>query len=128
MSSKSIYGFEISGMQRMLESMSPVLKSVQMSNAVAAAMPTSMINQQLFDATQPIIEAAERWNQMFNTVEMIGLRESLMRTSKILGSYRMVQTNNIAQSLLKFTSLQNSVINSFKGHGLGVDPAIFATM
>jgi hypothetical protein len=73
----------------MLESMSPVFKTVQMSNTVTAAMPTSMINQQLLDATQPIREAAERWNQICNTIEMTGLRESIMRTSNLMESSSM---------------------------------------
>lgn len=128
MSSKSIYGLEISGMQRMLESMSPVLKSVQMSNAVAAAMSTSMINQQLFDATQPIREATERWNQMFNSVEMIGLRESLMRTSELMGSSSVIEATNNLQRVLKSVSLQMNLSSTIQQLNLGFDPRIFETI
>ncbi|NDL68716.1 SH3 domain-containing protein [Anaerotalea alkaliphila] len=128
MSSKSIYGFEISGMQRMLESMSPVLKSVQMSNAITAAMPTSMISQQLFDATQPLREATERWNQIFNTVEMTGLRESLMRTSNLMGSSSMIEASNNLQRVLKSASLQMNLSSTTQQLNLGFDPRIFETI
>jgi len=128
MSSKSIYGFEISGMQRMLESMSPVLKSVQMSNAITAAMPTSMIVQQLFDATQPLREATERWNQIFNTVEMTGLRESLMRTSNLMGSSSMIEASNNLQRVLKSASLQMNLSSTTQQLNLGFDPRIFETI
>lgn len=128
MSSKSIYGFEISGMQRMLESISPVLKSVQMSNAVAAAMPTSLITQQLFDATQPLREATERWNQIFNTVDMIGLRESLMRTSELMRSSSVIEATNNLQRVLKTASLQVSLSSTTQQQNLGFDPRIFETI
>ena len=128
MSSKPIYGFEISGMQRMLETMSPVLKSVQMSNAVVAAMSTSMINQQLFDATQPIREATERWNQMFNSVEMIGLRESLMRISELMGSSSVIEATNNLQRVLKSASLQMNLSSTTQQLNLGFDPRMFETI
>ena len=128
MSSKSIYGFEISGMQRMLESMSPVLKSVQMSNAITAAMPTSMISQQLFDSTQLLREATERWNQIFNTVEMIGLRESLMRTSELLRSSSMIEATNNLQRVLQTASLQMNLSSTVEQLNLGIDPKIFETV
>jgi len=130
MSSKSIYGIgiETSGMQRMLESMSPVLKSVKMSNAVAAAMSTSMINQKLFNPTQPIREATERWNQIFNTVEMNGLRESLMRTSNLMGSSSVIEATNNLQRALKSASLQMNLSSSTQQLNLGIDPKIFETV
>lgn len=53
MSRKIKYGFDISGVQRVLDSISPAIQAAQMSNAVVAAIPTSIINQQLLDATQP---------------------------------------------------------------------------
>lgn len=124
MSSKSIYGLEISGMQRMLESMSPVLNSVQMSNAVAAAMSTSIINQQLFNATQPIREATERWNQMFNTVEMNGLRESLMRTSNLMGTSSVIEATNNLQRALKSASLQMNLSSSVQQLNFNIDPMV----
>lgn len=128
MSSKSIYGFEISGMQRMLESMSPVLKSVQMSDAIPATMPTRMISQQLFDATQPLREATERWNQIFNTVEMIGLRESLMRTSELLRSSSVIEVTNNLQRVLQTASLQMNLNSTVEQLNLGIDPKIFETV
>jgi len=124
MSSKSIYGFEISGMQRILESMSPVLKSVQISNAVVAAMPTSIITQQLFDAAQPLREATERWNQIFNPVEMIGLRESLMRTSELMGSSSVIEATNNLQRVLKSASLQMNLGSSVRQYNFSIDPVV----
>lgn len=127
MSSKLIHGFEISGMQRMLESMSPVLQSIQISNAVAAAMPTSMINQQLFDATQPIRAATERWNQMFNTVDMAGLRKSISIASEMMGSYSMIEVNNNLQRVFKSASLQMNLSSAAQQLNLGFDPQVIET-
>lgn len=129
MSSKSIYGIgiEISGMQRVLESMSPVLKSVHMLNAAAAAMSTSIINQQLFIAAQPIREATERWNQIFNTVEMNALRESLKSTSELMGSSSVNEATNNLQRVLKSASLQMNLSSAVQLLNLGINPQIMET-
>lgn len=128
MSCKSMYGYKISGMQRMLENMSPVLKSVQTSNAVTAAMSTSIINQQLFDATKPIREAAERWNKIFNTFEMNGLRESVMRASKLMGSSSIIDSSNNLERVIKSASFQMHFSGIDQQMNLGFDPRIFETI
>lgn len=128
MSSKSIDEFEISGMQSLLESISPGLKSVQISNAMIAAVPRSITNRQLFDTIQPIREAAEGWNQISDTVELIGLIESLMRTSEITGLYKMIDRSNNLQRVLKSTPLQISLSSTTQQLNLRFDSRIFETM
>lgn len=81
-------------MQRILETMSPVFQIIQISNTVTVALPTSMITQPLFDATLPISEAAERCNQIFNSVDMVGLRKSLCITSELMRSPSMIEASN----------------------------------
>lgn len=128
MNRKTKYGFEISEVQRMLDSISPVIQIVQMSNAVAAAMPTSYINNQLIDATQPIREAAERWNQMYNSTGITRILESTTRISKMMRTSGIIEANGSIQSLLKIASLQKNIQKPFNGLNLGIDPAIFRTM
>ena len=127
--SKTIkYGFDISGVQRMLDSMSPVIQAAQMSNAVVAAMPTSIINQQLLDATQPMREAAERLHLILNSDGIARVMENSNRISEIIGSSIMFEANSAVQSLLRTTSLQVNIKNSLEGLKLGIDPAILRTM
>lgn len=128
MSSKSIYGFDISGMQRMLESIYPVLKSVQMSDAITTTMSTHLISQQLFDATQPLREATERWNKIFNTAEMNALRESLMRTSELLRSSSVIEATNNIQRVLQTASLKMNLSSIVEQLNLGIDAKIFETV
>ncbi len=122
------YGFGISEVQKMLESMSPVIRMTQISSAIAVAMPTSIINQQLLDATQPMREVAERWNQIFNSSGMIKMIETSNRISEMMRSSAMLEVNSAVESLLRSTSWQVSIKNSFEGLGLGIDPAVFKTL
>jgi len=125
MSKKIKYGFEISGVQRMLESMSPVIQATQMSNAVLAAMPTSIINQQLLDVTQPMREAAERWNQIFNSTGMVRMIETSNRISEMMRLPAMIEANSTLQDVLRSTSLQINLSNTIQQLNLGIDPRIF---
>ena len=122
MTRKINIGFHISEVQRMFGSMSPLIQAAQMSDAVLAAMPTSLINQQVLEATQPMRVTTEKLNQIFNSSGMIRLAESTNRISEIIGA------NSAMQNVLNSVSLHSSVMNSFMNLNLGIDPTILKTM
>lgn len=129
MSRKINYGFDTSGAQRFFDSMSTLIQATQMSNAVLAAMPINHINQQLLEATQPMREAVERMNQIFNSSGMISMLEMTnKRISETMRSFKMIETSNAIQNALQSVSLHSSVMNSFKDLNLGIDPNILKTM
>lgn len=111
-----------------MDSLSSVIQATQMSNAVAVAMPTTVINQQLFDATQPMREAVERWNKIFNFAGMTRMIETSNRISEMMRFSAMIEANSGVANLLKSASWQYNIKNSFEGPGLGIDPAVFKTM
>jgi hypothetical protein len=129
MSRKMNNGFDTSGAQRFFDSMSPLIQATQMSDVVLAAMPTNHINQQLFEAAQPIREAVERMNQIFNSSGMISMLETTSnRISETMRSFKIIETSNAIQNALQSVSLHSSVMNSFKDLNLGIDPTILKTM
>ena len=129
MSRKINYGFDTSGAQRFFDSMSPLIQATQMSHAVLDAMPTNHINQQLLEATQPMREAVERMNRIFNSSGMVSMLETTnKRISETMSSFKMIENSNAIQNALQFVSLHSSVMNSFKDLNLGIDLNILKTM
>ena len=129
MSRKINYGFDTSGAQRFFDSMSPLIQATQMSHAVLDAMPTNHINQQLLEATQPMREAVERMNRIFNSSGMVSMLETTnKRISETMSSFKMIENSNAIQNALQSVSLHSSVMNSFKDLNLGIDLNILKTM
>lgn len=130
MSSKSIssIGIEISGMQKVLESMSSTLRSVQRSNAVATAVSTRRFNDQLFDTTQYIREAIEHLNQVFNSFDMIGLRESVIGIPHLMESSSVIEADIYLKKFLKSSSLQMNLGSTIPHLNLEFDSRIFETI
>lgn len=129
MSGKLNYGFDTSGAQRFFDSMSPLIQATQISHAVLDAMPTNHINQQLLEATQPMREAVERMNRIFNSSGMVSMLETTnKRISETMSSFKMIKNSNAIQNALQSVSLHSSVMNSFKDLNLGIDLNILKTM
>lgn len=121
MNSKFKYGFEIPGILSMMETISPVIQSIQMPDAINAAMYGNMATRQLFNIAQPMREAIEQYNRITDSFNIVGLRDALGMSSDIAGTFSKMGISDNLQHVLNSASLQMDLNSSVNNLNFGID-------
>ncbi|WP_313163924.1 hypothetical protein [Sedimentibacter sp.] len=94
MNNKWKYVSGISGVNAMLDTMSLKLQSALIPNVTDGVINEIMRTQQLLDVEQPISEVIDRWNNVYSSVDMLGLAKSLRIVSERIKPYSMTDISN----------------------------------
>lgn len=113
MNSKYKYGFEFPGILSMMETISPVLQSIQMPNAINAA---------IIDTILPDRGAMEQYNRIIDSFDTTGLRGALGIAADITGTFSMMGINDNLQHVLDSAALQMNLSSTINQLNLGTAP------